>query len=67
MMNTLILTFVVFLLAVLAMVAGVLVTGRSLRGSCGGPSCTCVRDGRDVTSCAPSGDGRTSLPLHPGP
>ena len=40
MMQTLILTFVVFLAAVLAMVVGVLVTGRSLKGSCGGPSCT---------------------------
>lgn len=51
-MSTLILTFAVFLIAVLAMVAGVLMTGRSLKGSCGGPSCTCAREGRDITACA---------------
>lgn len=65
-MTTLILTFVVFVAAVLAMVAGVLVTGRSLKGSCGGPSCTCARDGGDVLSCADSTDHATSLPMHPG-
>lgn len=50
-MSTLILTFAVFLIAVLAMVAGVLITGRSLKGSCGGPSCSCAREGRDITEC----------------
>ena len=67
MMQTLILTFVVFLVAVLAMVIGVLVTGRSLKGSCGGPSCKCVAEGTDVTKCGdgePRGDG--SLPLYSG-
>jgi hypothetical protein len=65
MMETLILTLVVFLVAVLAMVAGVLITGRSLKGSCGGPSCTCVTEGDDILEC---GDGRrdpNGLPLHP--
>ena len=67
MMQTLILTFVVFLVAVLAMVIGVLVTGRSLKGSCGGPSCKCVAEGADVTKC---GEVETrsegSLPLYSG-
>ena len=64
MMQTLILTFVVFLLAVLAMVAGVLVTGRSLKGSCGGPSCKCVAEGDDVLACAEGSDNSASLPMH---
>ncbi len=66
MMQTLILTFVVFLLAVLAMAAGVLITGRSLKGSCGGPSCKCAAEGKDVLSCAQGDDdGGASLPMHP--
>ncbi|HSN53343.1 MAG TPA: hypothetical protein VLT32_01670 [Candidatus Sulfomarinibacteraceae bacterium] len=60
-MSTLILTFAVFLIAVLAMVAGVLITGRSLRGSCGGPSCTCAREGHDITLC--TDDRGPSLPV----
>lgn len=65
-MDILLLTFAVFLLAVLAMVAGVLATGRSLRGSCGGPSCRCTRDGEDVLSCEDERDDGLSLPIHPG-
>jgi hypothetical protein len=61
-MATLALTFVVFLAAVLAMVAGVLITGRSLKGSCGGPSCSCAREGRDVTEC--DDKKSSSLPMH---
>lgn len=65
MMQTLILTFVVFLLAVLAMAAGVMVTGRSLKGSCGGPSCKCASDGKDVLACEDNdGVGSASLPMH---
>jgi len=64
MMQTLILTFVVFLLAVMAMVAGVLVTGRSLKGSCGGPSCKCVAEGDDVLSCEEDTPSASSLPMH---
>jgi len=64
MMQTLILTFVVFLLAVLAMAAGVIVTGRSLKGSCGGPSCKCVAEGEDVLSCAEDEPSPSSLPMH---
>jgi hypothetical protein len=60
-MATLILTFAVFLLAVLAMVVGVLLSGRSLKGSCGGPSCACAREGRDVTACPE--DRGPSLPV----
>lgn len=66
-MQTLILTFIVFLVAVLAMVVGVIITGRSLKGSCGGPSCKCVADGEDVLDC---GDDEIksegSLPLYSG-
>lgn len=64
MMQTLILTFVVFLLAVLAMALGVMVTGRSLKGSCGGPSCKCVADGDDVLSCGEDQPSAPSLPMH---
>ena len=64
MMQTLILTFVVFLLAVLAMALGVMVTGRSLKGSCGGPSCKCVADGDDVLSCGEDRPSASSLPMH---
>jgi len=65
-MATLLLTLVVFLVAVLAMVVGVMVSGRSLKGSCGGPSCSCVADGRDVLECDDSTVGTSSLPIHPG-
>ena len=50
-MQVFILTFVLFAAAVLLMTAGVLLSGRSLKGSCGGPSCSCVKDGKDVGSC----------------
>ena len=50
-METLILTFVFFAVAVLLMTAGVLISGRSLKGSCGGPSCKCNADGKDLGSC----------------
>jgi hypothetical protein len=50
-METLLLTFIVFAVAVLAMVAGVLITGRSLKGSCGGPSCKCTVTGENVHEC----------------
>ncbi len=66
MMPTLILTFVVFLLAVLAMVAGVLISGRSLKGSCGGPSCECAREGKDVLECGTKTPSTSSLPIHSG-
>ena len=65
-MDTLLLTFAVFLLAVLAMVAGVLITGRSLKGSCGGPSCECTTEGKDILSCEEENDDPRSLPLHHG-
>jgi hypothetical protein len=64
-METLFLTFAVFLLAVLAMAAGVLVTGRSLKGSCGGPSCSCTADGKDVLDCGEKPEpSDSSLPLY---
>ena len=61
-METLILTFALFAVAVLLMTAGVLISGRSLKGSCGGPSCTCNADGKDLGSC--EHDGPT-LPILP--
>ena len=51
MMQTLLLTFAFFTIAVLLMTAGVLISGRSLKGSCGGPSCECNADGKDIGSC----------------
>ena len=61
-MQTFILTFALFTIAVLLMTAGVLISGRSLKGSCGGPSCKCVADGEDLGSCEADG---TSLPTYP--
>ena len=66
MMLTLLLTFVLFFLAVLAMAVGVLITGRSIKGSCGGPSCECTAEGKDVLSCDDGESNGSSLPLHPG-
>lgn len=50
-MQTLLLTFGLFLVVMLVMAVGVIFTGRSLRGSCGGPSCTCRDEGQDLGSC----------------
>ena len=60
-MTTLILTFVLFAVAVLVMTAGVLISGRSLKGSCGGPSCQCERDGKDLGECEYD---ESTLPTH---
>jgi hypothetical protein len=61
-METLILTFVLFAVIVLVMMVGVALTGRSLRGSCGGPGCVCASEGKEPGSC--DYDGET-LPTHP--
>ena len=61
-METLILTFVLFAAAVLLMTAGVLISGRSLKGSCGGPSCKCNAEGKDLGSCDFE---ESTLPTHP--
>jgi hypothetical protein len=61
-MQTLILTFVLFVVAVLLMTAAVLISGRSLRGSCGGPSCKCATDGKEMGSCEFE---ESTLPTHP--
>ena len=50
-MQTFLMTFAFFTLAVFMMTAGVLISGRSLKGSCGGPSCKCVEEGKDLGSC----------------
>lgn len=65
-METMLLTFVVFVLAAVAMATGVMITGRSLKGSCGGPSCTCSAEGKDITECSESDDDEMSLPVHQG-
>jgi hypothetical protein len=61
-MEILALTFVLFLIIVLLMAVGVMITGKSLRGSCGGPSCTCVMEGKDIGSCEVD---EGTLPIHP--
>ena len=62
-MQTLLLTFALFTVSVLLMTAGVLISGRSLRGSCGGPSCTCTNEGKEIGSC--EYDDGPALPTHP--
>jgi len=59
---TLLLTFAVFVVVALLMAVGVLVTGRSLRGSCGGPDCVCEAEGKALGSCELEEKG---LPIHP--
>ncbi len=61
-MLTLLLTFVLFAAIVLVMAAGVWLSGRSLRGSCGGPGCVCKSEGREPGTCE---DGGGTLPTHP--
>ena len=61
-MQTLLLTFALFTIAVLLMTAGVLISGRSLKGSCGGPSCECNTEGNDLGSCEFE---KSTLPTHP--
>ena len=61
-MEILLLTFVLFTAAVLLMTAGVLISGRSLKGSCGGPSCQCEREGKDLGACDFE---ESTLPTHP--
>ena len=61
-METLLLTFGLFVVIVLVMAVGVMLTGRSLRGSCGGASCVCKAEGREPGSCDTESP---SLPTHP--
>lgn len=61
MVETLFLTFVLFIVAVLVMTVGVVVSGRSLKGSCGGPSCQCEREGKDLGACEFE---ESTLPTH---
>jgi hypothetical protein len=62
MIQTLLLTFAIFTIVVLLMTAGVLISGRSLKGSCGGPSCKCNADGEDLRSCEVKGSTLPTLP-----
>lgn len=50
-MITLLLTLILVAITMLAMAIGVMVTGRRLRGSCGGPSCHCLAEGSDPATC----------------
>ena len=61
-MQILLLTFAFFTITVLLMTAGVLISGRSLKGSCGGPSCKCNTEGNDLGSCEFED---STLPTHP--
>jgi len=61
-MQTLLLTFAFFTITVLLMTAGVLISGRSLKGSCGGPSCKCNTEGNDLGECEFE---ESTLPTHP--
>lgn len=63
-MATFFLTFVFFAIAVTALAIGVIVTGKSIKGSCGGPSCKCSADGKELTRCDEPADA-LSLPVHP--
>ena len=62
-MQTLFLTFGIFLGAAFLMAIGVIFAGKSLRGSCGGPSCTCATEGHDLGSCEINDE--LALPIHP--
>jgi len=61
-MQTFLLTFALFTIAVLLMTACVLISGRSLKGSCGGPSCECNAEGKNLGSCEFED---STLPTHP--
>ena len=61
-MQIVVLTFALFVVVVLLMAVGVMVTGRSLRGSCGGPDCVCEAEGKPLGSCEHDGE---KLPTHP--
>ncbi|MEE4271969.1 MAG: hypothetical protein V2I67_09850 [Thermoanaerobaculales bacterium] len=65
-MTTLILTIAVFAVAMLALSVGIFVAGKSIKGHCGGPSCTCATEGGDITQCSEHNDDPMSLPVHPG-
>lgn len=50
-MMTILLTFILVGLIMLAMAVGVMVSGRRLRGSCGGADCQCRADGVSPEHC----------------
>ncbi|MCP4202672.1 MAG: hypothetical protein GY769_12145 [bacterium] len=50
-MITLLLTLALVALAMLAMAVGLMMTGRRLRGSCGGADCHCLAEGADPATC----------------
>jgi hypothetical protein len=58
---TVLLTLAFFLAIVLGLVVWVQLTGRRLKGSCGGPQCHCVTEGNDLGSC--EAQGPSDLPV----
>lgn len=50
-MQTLIATFVLFVVVMAAMAIGVMIHGRRLKGSCGGPGADCPCDDAARESC----------------
>lgn len=65
-MTTVILTIVVFAVAMLALSVGLIIAGKSIKGHCGGPSCTCATEGKDITQCSEHEHDDMTLPVHPG-
>jgi len=65
-MTTLLLTVAVFAIAMAALSVGIFVAGKSIKGHCGGPSCTCAAEGKDITRCAEHDDDPLALPMHSG-
>jgi len=56
-MGTFVGTLVVFAVVMLAMAAGVMLTGRSLKGSCGGSGTGCPCTDEERQACARRGRG----------
>lgn len=69
-MMTLVLTFVLFLLVILLLAAVVSMSGRPLKGSCGGVGgdvCGCETKGLAQGSCDQDGEGRELITISAGP
>jgi hypothetical protein len=62
-MMTVILTFVLIALIMLAMAVGVMITGRRLRGSCGGADCHCRAEGLSPENCERKQEAEGAAPI----
>jgi len=50
---TFIITFIVFLLAAVALAAGLLISGKTIKGSCGGINCQlCKNSTKETKTCS---------------